>query len=77
MAKERSGYIKQDENKRWLARVTYTDEMGKRRNLKRMADTKTEAKELLKQMVRALDDNNEKVFQAEKMKFRELADYFT
>lgn len=77
MAKERSGYIKQDENKRWLARVTYTDEMGKRRNLKRMADTKTEAKELLKQMVRALDDKNEKVFQAEKMKFRELADYFT
>lgn len=77
MGKERSGYYKQDENKRWFARVTYTDEMGKRRNLKRMADTRTEAKELLKQMIRALDDQNEKVFQSEKMKFKELADYFT
>lgn len=77
MGKERSGYVKQLENKKWLARVTFTDEMGKRRYIKRVAETKTEAKELQKQMIRALDDQNEKVFQSEKMKFKELADYFT
>jgi len=34
MPKERTGYVFQDEQKRWFARLTYTDEAGARRNVK-------------------------------------------
>jgi hypothetical protein len=47
MARDRKGYI-YEENKKWIARVTTTDETGKRRNVKRTASSKSEAKELLK-----------------------------
>lgn len=41
--KERSGYIYQSKGK-WIARVTTKDNQGKRRNLKKTAKTKSEAK---------------------------------
>ena len=77
MAKERTGYIYQDKDTKWIARITYTDEAGKRRNVKRKAGNKTEAKELLKQIIRNLDDNGTKVFDNQKISFKEIADYYS
>src|ERR1044071_1861407 len=34
----------------WLARLTYVDESGKRRSVKRQAENKTDAKEQLKKL---------------------------
>ncbi len=58
------------------ARVTYTDQLGKIREVWRKAETRTEAKELIKQILRTLDDYGEKTIQAEYMTFKNLADYF-
>lgn len=45
MARDRSGYIFQDKQGSWYARTTVTGADGKRRNVKRRAKDKTEAKE--------------------------------
>lgn len=42
MAKERSGYVFEEQGK-WYARLTYTEPSGQRRNVKRRADSKTDA----------------------------------
>jgi site-specific recombinase XerD len=59
-----------------FARVTYTDERGKRRELERRANNRTQAKELIKQMLRDLDDHGENLLDAERMTFSDLAGYY-
>jgi integrase len=76
MPKERTGYVFQDEQKRWFARLTYTDEAGVRRNVKRRAENKTAAKETLKQLIRELEDHGERAIESTQMTFAELADYY-
>ena len=63
MARERSGMIFEREKGVWYARVTFTDQEGKRRYIKRKADTKTHAKELVKQLLRDLDDSSDTVIE--------------
>ena len=75
MAKERSGYIGQEKDK-WFARVTFTNSNGKRKNIKRKANTENEAKGLLKKILRQVDDEGEKFFDSEKLTFNDLADYY-
>ncbi|HEX9929301.1 MAG TPA: site-specific integrase [Pyrinomonadaceae bacterium] len=72
MAKDRTGYV-YEENKKWIARVTTTDETGKRRNIRRSANSKSEAKELLKQIVRQLDDEGVKAIDTANLTFDYLA----
>jgi hypothetical protein len=44
--KQRTGYIYKDKARnKWVARVTFTDETGKRRNVKAYCATKTEARD--------------------------------
>ena len=76
MPKERTGYVFQDEQKRWFARLTYTDEAGARRNVKRRAENKTAAKETLKQLIRELEDHGERAIESTQMTFADLADYY-
>ena len=59
--KEKKGYVFYDKNKkRWYARTTVTDENGKRRNVKRTAKNKTEAKNLLKTLIYKLMEKERK-----------------
>lgn len=51
----------------WYARLTFTDEAGNRRYIKRRAESKTEAKELLKEIIRDLDDNGDSVVEGSKI----------
>lgn len=73
--KENKGYVFEEKGK-WFCRITFTDSKGKRRNIKRTAKTKTEAKELLKRINREFDDEGEKVIEIWRMTFGDLADYY-
>jgi hypothetical protein len=75
MAKARTGYVFKDRNGCWWARLTFTDEAGKRRNVKRSnyidqagnkwrARNKTEAKSLLlKQLLDEMEESPETVLE--------------
>ncbi len=58
------------------ARVTYHDEKGKRRDVMRLAMSRAHAKELAAQMRRELKDHGERIVDADKLKFAELAGYY-
>jgi integrase len=60
----------------WYARATYTDDGGKRRNVKRRGDNKTHAKELLKDVLRELDDHGSRGLESAQMTFADLADHY-
>lgn len=76
MARDRSGYVFQDKKGNWFARTTFTDERGKRRNLKRKAKDKTEAKQILKTLLRQLEDEGQKSFDVANLRFNDLANYY-
>jgi integrase len=59
-----------------FARVTFMDEGGRRREIERRARNRTEAKEALKQILRDLDDHGENLFDADRMSFADLANYY-
>lgn len=58
------------------ARITYTDASGKRRDLMRLAESKTQAKELATQMLRDLRDHGARVIDADRMTFADLAKFY-
>jgi integrase len=74
MPRQRTGVVtkRKDRNGYW-ARLRYTDDAGKRRTLLRKAETRTEAKLLLKRMLRELDDHGAEIVAGDKMRFAELA----
>jgi integrase len=75
--KDRKGYIYFDKNeKSWYARTTITDESGARRNVKKRAKNKTEARSILKSILRTLDDEGSKSVELSKITFNELADFY-
>lgn len=75
MAKERSGYVFEEKGK-WYARLTYTEPSGKRRNVKRRAENKTDAKTILKQLISELEENGSQSLDASRMTFNDFADFF-
>lgn len=75
MARERKGFIV-SRNGRLYARVGYTDEKGARRDIVRRATNRTHARELIKDILRELDDRGAKTLNASRMTFADLAAYF-
>lgn len=76
MAKDRTGYVGKDKKGRWFARVTVTDESGKRRNIAKRAGDKSEARQVLKTLLRKLDDEGSRVVAYERLTFNDLADFY-
>ena len=76
MAKERNGYVFQDKSGRWYGRVTFTNEQGKRRDIKRRAENQKAAKKLLTDLLRELDEFGQKALDAANIKFSQLCDYY-
>jgi hypothetical protein len=69
-----TGYIYFDESSnRWTARVTFTDSNGKKRNVRRVADSESKAQKLLRKLLNDLETKGEKAIDSEKMTFSELA----
>lgn len=78
MPKQRTGYVWYwKERKSWHARLTFNDASGKRRNICRAVENKTEGNKLLKQLLRDLETEGEKVIDAEKITFRQLANTYS
>lgn len=74
--KTRKGYVYQEKNGVWYARFNYTDNSGKRRNVKRKADNKTHGEEVLKKLVYDFDNGGIEKLDAEKVTFNELCDFY-
>ena len=55
--RERSGMIFERGKGIWYARVTFTDPTGRRRYLKRRAENKSDAKDIVKRLIREIDDS--------------------
>lgn len=86
MARQRVGYALKREYKDksgrkrvfWYGRVTFVDDDGRRRNIKRRADpnTKTEAREVCKAIIRELDERGQRGFDASRMTVADLCAYY-
>ncbi len=71
------GYVYQDKATGfWYARITATDERGKRKDIKRRAADKTQATKFLKQLNTTLDTRGVEAIEAEKLTFDDLAEYY-
>jgi hypothetical protein len=77
MARERTGSIQELESGKYLVRVTYFDSRGKRHDLRRLVETRTDAKELRKKLLRDLDDHGHELIDGEKLTFAKLAEIYT
>lgn len=73
---DRSGYIFQNKQGAWYARTTVTDSSGKRRNIKRRAKDKKDAKAILKRILRELDIEGSKFGDSSSLTFNDLADFY-
>ena len=72
--KTRTGYVYYDkERKSWTARITYRDESGKVRNIKRQVENRTEGKQLLNKILREIEDHGEQIIDGDSMTFKKLA----
>jgi integrase len=76
MANDRSGYVYQNKKGAWYARTTITDNTGKRRNVKRRAKDKQDAKRLLKSILQELETEGSKIVDLSKLTFNDLADFY-
>lgn len=76
VSNNRKGYIGRDNKGRYFARTTITDEHGKRRNIIRLAKDKTEARLILKTILRQLDDEGSRAIDVARLTFKDLANYY-
>src|SRR5688572_25505327 len=65
-----------EKNGKIYARVRYTSEDGKRKDLWLAAKNKNQAQELIQDKLKELREHGEKTVDASRMKFKELADFF-
>lgn len=74
MPKQRKGYVYFDKERRtWTARLTYKDALGKTKNLRRQVTNKTEGHQVLKQLLREIEDHGSQVIEGDRLNFKELA----
>jgi integrase len=76
MAKERKGYVYRDNKGRWYARLTFTNEQGKRRDIKRRATNLKSANKILTTLLREIEQFGLKPLDSAGMTFAELCDFF-
>jgi len=58
------------------ARVTYSDNQGRRRVIQRRVTTRTEGKQLLKQLLREIEERGTQVIEGDKLTFAKLASIY-
>ena len=76
MAKDRTGYVGKDKKGKWFARVTVTDDNGKRRNIAKRANDKRDAKQILKSLLKELEVEGSKAVDCSKLTFDDLANFY-
>lgn len=73
--KDKKGYVFEEKGK-WYARITVKDSTGKRRNIKRTANSKADAKKILKKIIYELENVGTSAIDGLTMTFNALADYY-
>lgn len=76
MARERTGSIV-NRGGTLYARVRFKDENGKTRDISRRAESRTHARQIIREILREVEDSSASVLDAAQMTFAELADFFT
>lgn len=75
--KSNKGYVFFDEKRNcWYARITFTDETGKRKDIKRKVENKSEGNKLLRKLITTYDNAGIKGIKAENVTFSDLANYY-
>lgn len=75
MARERKGSIVEREKKIY-ARIQFVDEHGKKRDVWRRADSRTHAREIIRQLLTEIENAGTHQIDAANLTFSELADYY-
>jgi integrase len=75
MGRPRTGSIWNDKGTLY-ARVTYTDEFGKRKSVRRKAFSRTHARQLIKEMLREIEDRGESSLDSSRLTFAQLAKHY-
>lgn len=74
---KQKGYVYEDKRENcWYARLTVTDTNGKRRNLKKRADSEAEARKKLRILTQQIEEEGSKGVDFAKLTFNYLADYY-
>lgn len=61
---------------KWIARVCYKNSNGKRTAIQRTAESKTDARKIVKQLIAKLDSGGRRTIEMDKLTFRHLVDYY-
>ncbi len=75
MSRERKGSVV-ERDKKLYARVQFTDENGRKRDLWRKAENRTHAKEITKRLLREVEDAGAQAIDAGRLTFTQLAEYY-
>jgi integrase len=73
MARERKGYVQERRDGSIWGRVTYVGDDGKRRELRRRAETRTHAREIIRQLLRDIKETGPQSLEGDRVRFRDLA----
>lgn len=75
MSRERKGSVV-ERDKKLYARVQFTDENGRRRDLWRRAESRTHAKELIRKLLHELEESGTQTLDAARVTFSQLAEFY-
>lgn len=77
MGRPRSGSIWKAPDGQLFARITYTNELGKRKDVKRKALSRTHARQLIKELLREIEERGEGALDTSRLTFAQLAKHYT
>ncbi|MEK7722715.1 MAG: site-specific integrase [Acidobacteriota bacterium] len=76
MARERTGWTGQDEYGRWYYRYQFTDANGKRKNVRRIANSESNAKAELRKALNKQDQQGERAIEGDRLRFPKLIEIY-
>lgn len=76
MARGRTGWTGQDERGRWYYRYQFTDANGKRRNVRRLATSESNAKAELRKALNKQDQQGERAIEGDRLRFAKLIEIY-
>ncbi len=77
MSREKTGWTGQDEKNRWYYRYQFTDANGKRRNVRRLATSESNAKAELRKALNKQDHQGERAIEGDRLRFVKLIEIYT
>ncbi len=75
MSRPRTGSIFKF-NGQIFARITFTDQFGKRRDIKRKAFSRTHARQIIKELLREVEEQGEQSLDSSRLTFAQLASHY-